>query len=120
MRCKVGVAPPGFEVRRRMSCVAFRIRSAKPREIIVLGVIEFKNSIDFFFLKQLKIVIGKSFTRWIACIYNSKPTASYKNQPFLKNWKIMDPPYCTTPLFCKGLRDTKKWGIWWLSFDARY
>ena len=25
LRCKVGVAPPGFEVRRRMSRVAFRV-----------------------------------------------------------------------------------------------
>ena len=25
LRCKVGVAPPGFEVRRRISCVAFRV-----------------------------------------------------------------------------------------------
>jgi hypothetical protein len=25
LRCKVGVAPPGFEVRRRLSCVAFRV-----------------------------------------------------------------------------------------------
>ena len=25
LRCKVGVAPPGFEIRRRMSRVAFRV-----------------------------------------------------------------------------------------------